>query len=59
MIIDVTEVNYRGFHIVKESDKGWKIVLQGEEIIFPHLTAAQGAIDEFLSDVVPKYKRMR
>lgn len=47
MIIDVTELDYKGFHLKLVPDKGWKIVLNDVEILFPHLNAASAAIDDF------------
>lgn len=56
MIIEVTDVKYKGFRIVHADDNGWKIVLRDDEIMFPNFVAAQGAVDEFILKVVPKYK---
>lgn len=56
MIIEVKDIVYKGFHIQRVKDKGWKIVLIGEEYLFPHLTAAQAAVDVFLREIVPNYK---
>lgn len=56
MIIEVKDVTYKGFNIQLVKDKGWKIVLIDEEYLFPHLTAAQAAVDEFFGEIVPKYK---
>ena len=56
MIVEVKEVTYKGFNMQYVDKQGWKIVLVGEEYLFPYLTAAQGAVDEFLREIVPKYK---
>ena len=56
MIIEVKEYNYRGFRLELAKDKGWKIVLNDVEILFPHAQAAEMAIDEFYGDVIKKHK---
>lgn len=52
MIIEVTEQYYKGFYLKHVPDKGWKIMLNDVEILFPHLSAATTAIDIFYRDVV-------
>lgn len=54
MIIEVTETTYKGFHLQLVKGKGWKIVLDGEEIMFPNLNAAEAAIDEFYNTIIQK-----
>lgn len=56
MIIEITECDYRGFHIVHVDNEGWKIVLGDEEYLFPHYQAAQSAVDAFYRDVIPAHK---
>lgn len=56
MIIEVKEYAYRGFRLELAKDKGWKIVLDGVEILFPHAQAAEMAIDEFYFDVIKQHK---
>ena len=56
MIIEIKEYNYKGFTLHHVTDKGGKIVLDGEEILFPHAQAAELAIDEFYRDVIKKHK---
>lgn len=56
MIIEVKDITYKGFNIQRVKDKGWKIVLIDEEYLFPHLTAAQAAVDVFIREIIPKYK---
>ena len=55
MIIEVKEINYYGFCIQRVDEKGWKIVLE-DEFLFPTLQDAQGAVHEFLDDVVGKHR---
>ena len=55
MIIEVRETIYKGFQINHADGDGWEIILNSEKIWFPYLTAAQGAVDEFLVAVVPKH----
>ena len=59
MIIEVNEITHRGFRLEHVDRKGWKIVLDGVEILFPHLQAAQAAIEAFYRDVVPAQKGER
>lgn len=59
MVIEVKEYNYKGFHLELVKDKGWKIVLNDVEIIFPHAQAAEMAIDEFYRDVIKKHKGVK
>lgn len=47
MIIEVKEVNYKGFHIAHVDGKGWKIVLTDVQYLFPTLQDAQVACDQF------------
>lgn len=56
MIIEVKEYSYRGFRLELAKDKGWKIALDGVEILFPHAQAAEMAIDEFYFDVIKAHK---
>jgi hypothetical protein len=56
MIIEVKEYPYRGFVLKHVEKKGWKIVLDGVEILFPHAQAAEMAIDEFYFDVIKQHK---
>ena len=55
MIIEITEYNYKGFNLHLVKGEGWKIVLDGAEILFPYATAAEAAINEFFRDVVAKH----
>lgn len=54
-IIHITEQVYRGIQCKYVENKGWKIVLESEEYLFPHFQAAQFAIDRFHEDCVKKY----
>lgn len=57
MIIEVKEVNYRGFLIRHVKNKGWKIVLRNDvQFIFPTYQDAQCAVNAFYNDAVPKNK---
>lgn len=62
MVIEIRETVYKGFRINHAEEDGWEIILDGEKVWFPHLTAAQSAVDEFYGQVVPKhteYKHIR
>ena len=52
MIQKILEMNYKGFRLVlvEEGQIGWKCVIGEQEILFPHLKAAEAAIDEILKD---------
>ena len=57
MVIEVKEVNYRGFLIRHVKNKGWKIVMKNDvQFIFPTYQDAQCAVDDFHSVAVPKNK---
>lgn len=56
MIIEIKEYPYKGFVLRYVEGKGWKIVLDGAEILFPHAQAAESAINEFYRDVIKKHK---
>lgn len=56
MIIDVKELDYKGFHLKHLPEQGWKIVLKDTEVLFPHFTAASAAIDDFYRDVIKTHK---
>ena len=55
MVIEITEYNYKGFHLQFVKGEGWKIVLDGTEILFPYAVDAEVAINEFFRDVVAKH----
>lgn len=55
MIIDITETIYKGFMIELVKDNGWKIVLNGEEIMFRYFQDAQTAIDDFYREILPRH----
>lgn len=55
MVIEITEYNYKGFHLQLVKGDGWKLVLDGEEILFPNAVAAEAAINEFYREVVTKH----
>lgn len=56
MIIEVTEQDYKGFHLKRVPDKGWKIMLNDVEILFPHFSAATAAIDDFYRVIIPAHQ---
>lgn len=56
MIIDVSELDYKGFHLKRVPEQGWKIVLDDAEILFPHFTAASAAIDDFYRIIVKAHQ---
>lgn len=47
MIIEVTEIDYMGFHLKRVENTGWKIVLNNVEYIFPTMQDAQAACRQF------------
>ena len=55
MTIKVNEITYKGYKLVHIED-GWKVILEDTDITFPHLQAAQTAIDTFCGEVVPANK---
>lgn len=55
MTIEVNEVTYKGFKLV-HMENGWKVDLEDSAIAFPHLQAAQSAINTFYDEVVPAHK---
>ena len=55
MIIDVKELDYKGFHL-KRADQGWKIVLNDVEVMFPNFNAASAAIDDFYRIIVKAHQ---
>lgn len=55
MIVEVTETVYRGFLCQYVKDKGWKIVLEYEEYLFPTYVDAKSAIDHMHDDIIHKY----
>lgn len=55
MIIEIRETVYKGFRINHAEAEGWEIILEGERIWFPHLTAAQGAVDVFYNEVIGRF----
>lgn len=61
MVIKITETDYRGFLCVYVKDKGWKIVLEYEEYLFPTFVDAKFAIDRMHEDIIHKYngKKLR
>lgn len=56
MIIEIKEYPYKGFVLKHVDKKGWKIVLEDVEILFPHAQAAEMAIDEFYREVIKKHQ---
>lgn len=56
MMIDVTELDYKGFHLKHTQDKGWKIMLNDVEILFPNFNAASAAIDDFYRIIVKAHQ---
>ena len=56
MIVEITETTYKGFKIELVKDTGWKIVLDGEEIMFRYFQDAQIAVDDFYRAILPKHK---
>lgn len=56
MVIEIMETTYKGFKIELVKNKGWKIVLNDIEYLFPHFQSAQSAIDEFHREVIPRYQ---
>lgn len=56
MILDVTELDYKGFYLKHVPDKGWKIMLNDVEIMFPHFSAASAAIDDFYRVIVTAHQ---
>ena len=62
MIIEVTECNYRGILIDHVDNRGWKFSIDEKVYLFPHLSAAQAAIDELYRELKPilkKYKAIK
>ena len=47
MIIEVTELDYMGFHLEYVKSKGWKIVMKDVEFLFPTMQDAQRACRQF------------
>lgn len=47
MIIEVNELDYFGFHLEYVKNKGWKIVMNGVEFLFPTMQDAQMACRQF------------
>ena len=47
MIIEVTEIDYMGFHLKHVENTGWKIVLKDVEYLFPTMQDAQRACMQF------------
>ena len=56
MIIDVIELDYKGFHLKHLPEQGWKIVLNDVEILFPTFNAASAAIDDFYRIIVKAHQ---
>ena len=56
MIIEVKELDYKGFHLKHLPDKGWKIVLNDVEIMFPNFNAASAAIDDFYRIIITAHQ---
>lgn len=52
-IIEVKEVNYKGILLQLVDGKGWKCNLGGDEYLFPHIQAAESAINEIFRDIKP------
>lgn len=59
MIVEITETNYKGFHLEHIENKGWQIVLQDVRILFPTFQDAQCAVDAFYKEAVPKFNGKR
>lgn len=55
MVIDALEMEYKGFHL-KHTQKGWKIMLNDVEILFPTFNAASAAIDDFYRIIVKAHQ---
>lgn len=47
MIIEVTELDYMGFHLEYVKNTGWKIVLNGVEFLFRTMQDAKKACRQF------------
>lgn len=47
MIIEITELDYMGFHLKHVKSAGWKIVLKDVEFLFPTMQDAQMACRQF------------
>lgn len=47
MIIEITELDYFGFHLEHVKSKGWKIVMKDVEFLFPTMQDAQRACRQF------------
>lgn len=56
MVIDALEMDYKGFHLKHTQDKGWKIMLNDVEILFPTFNAASAAIDDFYRIIVTAHQ---
>ncbi len=60
LIVEVKECNYRDFYLSFVEGKGWKTTFDGQEIVFPHLQAAQEAIDLYrktINEIIAISKR--
>lgn len=63
MVIEITELDYMGFHLEYVKNAGWKIALNGVEFLFPTMQDAQMACRQFRDIVkenrgkvvIPKY----
>ena len=51
MIIEITELDFMGFHLEHVKNNGWKIVLKDVEYLFRTMQDAQAACRQFY-DVV-------
>lgn len=47
MIIEITELDYMGFHLEYVKNTGWKIVMKDVEFLFPTMQDAQRACRQF------------
>lgn len=47
MIIEINELDYMGFHLEHVKNKGWKIVMNDVEFLFPTMQDAQMACRQF------------
>ena len=59
MMIDITELDYKGFYLKHLPEQGWRIMLNDVEILFPTFTAASAAIDDFYRIIVKAHQGMK